>query len=1319
MKKRLLTLTLLLAAMVSSVGAQTAIKTLDELNAIPEGSTGSYVLKKNIDASKKTWTPIKNFKGTFDGNGHTITISKNNSSSSDAESYGIFDVLYGTVKSLTVRGNVMHQGKNVGGVAGKMDQGARIENCSSGVIYDSSAQNLGGIAGSCENSSVITGCSGMGSIRADGTNKVVGGIVGSIINSEMTDCKNYSSIDAADKTWKGMIAGKREGGTVMDCLYMASTTGILAFGTETGSEDDAMSNVQSFTASQSGDIATAGQLKAIPANSRNNYRLIADIDAGDITPIVDFRGTFDGNGHTITYHATATGIEDNVGLFAKLYYGTVKNLTVKGSVTLKDGNSNHGNGSAGGIAGQLYDGKIENCISEVDVILTGEGGGEKAGGIAGFVLRSSITNCQSSGTITIEDKSHYVGGILGYTQASQWDKQSTITDCYFSGTIKGSTIGVGMITGIIGNGIYTNCTYDSANANGIRGVGGNPSYDTDDCHPYNPNISVDDPEDETPSDDQITEVDSWHRLYVAVSRAKPYIKLTKDVTLGEGTGNYVSYSLPEIAEGKEVTIDMNGYKINGNGDAHILNNRGTLTLKNGTVTGGNTTDNGAAIRNFGTLHLGQDVTITGNQSATGAIWQGGTMIVGSKVNVTGNNGIDGTTACNVYLASGKVIIVNSSLTNTVMGVTLADGTGVITSGYGEKVAAAEDAKAAKTFPSDNAAFLTGYSDGEARLVNAEGAITSVSTWSGFCEALANTDVQHIQLTADITNGVGGGDYVYSEPQAAGERELVIDLNGYNIDANSNNVRALVTGSVNVTLRNSGTADSSHGSIKGGVVRNNSVMTVEKGVTIADLYSKDIYDHTWYYGTDGSKLTIESGASIEVLTTYETIVTDANIGVLNTYGSVTINGGTAKTIRYNNGNLYLSGKLNIESLSGAKGKVVNITGDITGSQINVASDYSGFITSGLKKFNPSIRGTLDLAEIFKSDKWLLVFNGEEAQTAPSWTETLTADHKGDNETNEITARHYYIALNGHNYQNETFAVEDGGYLDVFNSANTTGGLDNSRISVEKGGTLLLEGNLKLGNMKTLSNEGTVTFLGNNTGTGTTFNISQNGIFNVYGALDLTPSKVTLGEGKTIDYITGDAKVQYLGETELRLAGAGAMADYASADAQPWRNLSTYTKSITAVAGMTRIGENAFRNFEKLEEVYIPSTVTSVAGTAFVGCEKVSRLIFNVDSPANLTWDNYEDSFWEAGGDMTVYVNKNYIDEWRAKFPFWFFEDKSSLNLDGEDDPDWDVTTGIRNVETTTVIRSDARYWYTIGGQRLSGQPTKPGLYINNGKKVVIK
>ena len=47
-----------------------------------------------------------------------------------------------------------------------------------------------------------------------------------------------------------------------------------------------------------------------------------------------------------------------------------------------------------------------------------------------------------------------------------------------------------------------------------------------------------------------------------------------------------------------------------------------------------------------------------------------------------------------------------------------------------------------------------------------------------------------------------------------------------------------------------------------------------------------------------------------------------------------------------------------------------------------------------------------------------------------------------------------------------------------------------------------------------------------------------------------------------------------------------------------------------------------------------------------------------------------------------------------------------------------TTAIGTLDTTTgELSFDG--WYTLDGVRLSGKPTKKGLYINNGKKVVIK
>lgn len=49
----------------------------------------------------------------------------------------------------------------------------------------------------------------------------------------------------------------------------------------------------------------------------------------------------------------------------------------------------------------------------------------------------------------------------------------------------------------------------------------------------------------------------------------------------------------------------------------------------------------------------------------------------------------------------------------------------------------------------------------------------------------------------------------------------------------------------------------------------------------------------------------------------------------------------------------------------------------------------------------------------------------------------------------------------------------------------------------------------------------------------------------------------------------------------------------------------------------------------------------------------------------------------------------------------------------------VVTDIKSITTTGEVTGNATDWYSINGQRISGQPTKKGLYINGGKKVIVK
>ena len=49
-----------------------------------------------------------------------------------------------------------------------------------------------------------------------------------------------------------------------------------------------------------------------------------------------------------------------------------------------------------------------------------------------------------------------------------------------------------------------------------------------------------------------------------------------------------------------------------------------------------------------------------------------------------------------------------------------------------------------------------------------------------------------------------------------------------------------------------------------------------------------------------------------------------------------------------------------------------------------------------------------------------------------------------------------------------------------------------------------------------------------------------------------------------------------------------------------------------------------------------------------------------------------------------------------------------------------TTAIGEIDTTTgELSFDSESWYTLDGVRLSGKPSSKGIYINNGKMVVIK
>ena len=132
-------------------------------------------------------------------------------------------------------------------------------------------------------------------------------------------------------------------------------------------------------------------------------------------------------------------------------------------------------------------------------------------------------------------------------------------------------------------------------------------------------------------------------------------------------------------------VTITGNKCTGSGGA--IYNNGTLTIKSGSITGnaaGNTTSvHGGGIYNVGTLDL-QGGSIT-NNSAGG---QGGGILqhVDGTINISGAPVVSGNSASqgnNIYLRADKTMGVTDKLTDGAsLYVSTGDGTGSITKGYG-------------------------------------------------------------------------------------------------------------------------------------------------------------------------------------------------------------------------------------------------------------------------------------------------------------------------------------------------------------------------------------------------------------------------------------------------------------------------------------------------------------------------------------------------------------------------------------------------------------------------------------------------------------
>lgn len=455
-----------------------------------------YKQTNDIDLGNENFQPMGEWKesqkycvfnGVYDGNYCCITGLYVEKTEGRA---GLFSILCGTVKNLSVYGKVISKDQ-AGGIAGNI-HGGKIINCSfDGEVISSSKTFIGGIVGQIWRTGVVEGCYFNGVLNSDNA----GGIVG-VAYAGYEDFVQHITIDSCYAT--GTINGdtNKAGGiinhaalnnkestiTYKNNYYLADMApkSIFREGCIKLTESDLKSygNVlsKSFVNNDSDEfndgypifkwqivpykfvgegtkenpyqIRNKTELEAMRDLTNNEffwkeygaacYIQTADIDLenqkwapigkySEDKKICAFLGTYDGNNHEIK-NLYVNETEKFAGLFGTLRSNSsIRNLVVYGEV-YSSGNS------TGGICGEIGTGgcSISNCAFIGNV----NGKANAFGGIVGYAWQNCyVENCYHIGDVTTSGSA---GGIVGNITVTSENSRVLIQNCYHVGTVTGA-----------------------------------------------------------------------------------------------------------------------------------------------------------------------------------------------------------------------------------------------------------------------------------------------------------------------------------------------------------------------------------------------------------------------------------------------------------------------------------------------------------------------------------------------------------------------------------------------------------------------------------------------------------------------------------------------------------------------------------------------------------------------------------------------------------------------------------------------------------------------------------------------------------------
>ena len=806
----------------------------------------------------------------------------------------------------------------------------------------------------------------------------------------------------------------------------------------------------------------------------------------------------------------------------------------------------------------------------------------------------------------------------------------------------------------------------------------------------------------------------------------------------------------------------------GNGGAFYTN--GKLS-----VLGVNAKGNSSNVGGFlyidanGSAAINTRTTLSENTATTlgGGIYDAGTLSMQGKISVKQNTGADSQKS-NVYLASGKVITVAGAFDASGIGVYLEDVEGTFTSGYSTNNSSTSPDK---FFSADylEEFYCVALSGDEAAIALQNPiVITEESTLRRALDMFPNVNFQ-LANDINITN---------STLSIEDDHTVSIDLNGKTMNRGLTS-REWNTGGQVITVREGATLNLSNGTLTGGwggaggalVNEGGMVKLVNVSITnnVADdrgggicnreggtlvmtggvITGNGSNDRTGAKGGGGFFNEVNATATLTGVTITGNEAKLCGGGGICNFGTLTLDGCTItdNSANTSGGGIWQEGTLNMQgkntvtdnSANGTTnnvylkdGMVITVKSNLEGSKIGVTlEDDLGVFTTGFKKNHPD--GNVDPATIFTPDEekiFDVTLSGDEAEMIVQ--PLIVVDNDPDlRRAVEFDGANIQLAadINMSNstleiLKNYTQTIDLNGK--TLNRGLTSRDFDHGGqvITVRSGATLNLSNGTLTGgyggNGGGLANEGGTVTLTNVNITGCTGDQRGGGISN-YGTLTMTGGSITGNTSNDIKAsdtdLVGGGAVYTSGSSTTTLSGVTITGNQAKnaggGGVNSWGTLTidgcTITGNTSSANGggiwggpsstLNMQGKNTITDNQgsgKVNNVYLRDGVVITVTGSLEG----SQIGIRMSSPGTFT------SGYGANNADVKPIQIFLSDDEIYKVILLDNEAKLVKGM-----------TGIESIDNGQLTIDNS--WYDLNGRKLNGKPTTKGVFINNGRKVVIK